>query len=141
VDLTWKWKPLQANTYRSFTAQAEGLRSRRDVETLNGTALGGETITSAGGYLYLEGQWTKRWKFGLRGDLTGFPDSETDRTWAAVGVARWAPSEFQEFRFQVKRTRLNPGAAARTSADGDQEDTRVYFEWIPIIGAHGAHKY
>jgi hypothetical protein len=141
VDLTWKWKPLQANTYRSFTAQAEGLRSRRDVETLNGTALGEETITSTGGYLYLEGQWAKRWKFGLRGDLTGFPDSETDRTWAAVGVARFSPSEFQEFRLQVKRTRLNPGAAARTNADGDQEDTRVYFEWIPIIGAHGAHKY
>jgi hypothetical protein len=55
-------------------------------------------------------------------------------------VARFAATEFQEFRFQVKRTRYNPGAAARTSAD-DQEDTRVYFEWIPIIGAHGAHKY
>jgi hypothetical protein len=141
VDLTWKWKPLQANTYRSFTAQAEALRSRRDVETLTGATLDGETVTSAGGYLYLEGQWTKRWKFGVRGDLTGFPDSETDRIWAAVGVARFAPSEFQEIRFQVKRTRLNPGAAARTNLDGDQEDTRVYFEWIPIIGAHGAHKY
>ena len=141
VDFTWKWKPLQANTYRSFTAQAEALRSRRHVETLAGATLEDDTIASAGGYLYLEGQWTKRWKIGLRGDLTGYPDSETDRLWGVAGVARFSPSEFQEFRFQVKRTRYNEGAAARTSADADQEDTRIYFEWIPIIGAHGAHKY
>jgi uncharacterized small protein (DUF1192 family) len=141
VDLTWKWKPLQANTYRSFTAQAEALRSRRHVETLAGTTLEEDTVASAGGYLYLESQWTKRWKVGLRGDLSGYPDSETDRLWGVSGVARFSPSEFQEFRFQVKRTRSNEGAAARTSADADQEDTRVYFEWIPIIGAHGAHKY
>ncbi|HET8947758.1 MAG TPA: hypothetical protein VFQ07_12320, partial [Candidatus Polarisedimenticolia bacterium] len=112
-----------------------------DVETLTGTTLAEDTIASAGGYLYLEGQWAKRWKLGLRGDLTGYPDSETDRLWGVSGVARFAPSEFQEIRFQVKRTRYNTGAAARTNADADQEDTRVYFEWIPIIGAHGAHKY
>lgn len=141
ADVTWKWKPLQANTYRSLTAQAEALRSRRHVETLAGTSLDEDTVSSGGGYLYLEGQWVKRWKVGLRGDLAGFPDSETDRTWAAAGVVRFAPSEFQEIRFQVKRTRLNPGAAARLSGDGDQEDTQVFFEWIPIIGAHGAHKY
>jgi len=141
LDVTWKWKPLQANTYRSFTAQAEALKSRRHVETLTGATLEEDTIASAGGYLYLEGQWAKRWKFGLRGDLTGYPDSETDRLWGVAGVARFAPSEFQEIRFQVKRTRYNPGAAARTSDDADREDTRVYFEWIPIIGAHGAHKY
>jgi hypothetical protein len=141
VDVTWKWKPLQANTYRSFTAQAEALRSRRHVETFTGVTLAEDTVASAGGYLYLEGQWTKRWKFGLRGDLTGYPDSETDRLWDVAGVARFAPSEFQEIRFQVKRTRYNPGAAARVSDDADQDETRVYFEWIPIIGAHGAHKY
>jgi hypothetical protein len=141
VDVTWKWKPLQANTYRSFTVQAEALRSRRHVETFTGVTLAEDTVASAGGYLYLEGQWTKRWKFGLRGDLTGYPDSETDRLWDVAGVARFAPSEFQEIRFQVKRTRYNPGAAARVSDDADQDETRVYFEWIPIIGAHGAHKY
>lgn len=141
MDITWKWKPLQANTYRSFTAQTEALWSRRDVEVLTGGVLEDDTIASSGGYLYLEGQWIKRWKIGVRGDLAGFPDSETDRTWSAAGVVKFAPSEFQEIRFQVKRTRLNPGAAARLGGDGDQEDTQVFFEWIPIIGAHGAHKY
>ena len=141
ADVTWKWKPLHANTYRSFTAQAEALFSRRDVETLSGAALDEETIASSGGYLYLEGQWLKRWKLGLRGDLTGYPDSETDRTWGVAGVVRFAPSEFHEIRFQAKRTRLNPGAAARLGGDGDQEDTQVFFQWIPVIGAHGAHKY
>ncbi|HZN02634.1 MAG TPA: hypothetical protein VFD06_03500 [Candidatus Polarisedimenticolia bacterium] len=141
ADVTWKWKPLSANTYRSLTAQAEVLRSRRHAQTLSGASLDEEILTSDGGYLYLEGQWIKRWKIGLRGDLAGFPDSETDRTWSAAGVVKFAPSEFQEIRFQVKRTRLNPGAAARAGGDGDQEDTQVFFEWIPIIGAHGAHKY
>lgn len=139
LDITWKWKPLQQNTYHAFLAQAEALQTRRQVQTLEGAALVDDDVRSTGGYLYVEDQWVKRWKAGMRFDLTGFPDSETDRIWSASGVVKFLPSEFQELRFQVKRTRRNPGAAARF--DGDQDDTQVYFEWIPVIGAHGAHKY
>jgi hypothetical protein len=141
LDVTWKWKPLQQNTYRSFSWQTEALLSRRRVQALDpGLFLTESTIGSAGGYTYVEGQWTKRWKVGLRYDLSGFPDSEVDRLRGASGVVRFIPSEFQELRFQVKHTRFNESAALRFGAD-DEDDTRLFFEWIPVIGAHGAHKY
>jgi hypothetical protein len=139
ADITWKWKPLQHNTERSFTWQTEVLRSYRDVQTLVGSALVSESIASLGGYTYLETQWRRRWKYGLRYDLTGAPDSADARLWAVAGVVRFIPSEFQEIRFEVRHTRLNAEAAALL--DADQDDTRVFFEWIPVIGAHGAHKY
>ncbi len=139
-DVTYKWKPLQLNTYRSFLWQTELLRSRRDVEVLTPTlTLQPDTISSLGGYSYLEWQFAKRWKGGLRYDLSGFPDSETDREQAAAAVIRLIPSEFQELRFEVKQTRRNASAALRFG--GDKDDTQVFFEWIPVIGAHGAHPY
>lgn len=140
LDVTWKWKPLQQNTYRSLWWQTEALLSRRRVQVLDPALFLDETtIASAGGYSYLEGQWTKRWKLGLRYDLSGLPDSEVDREWGAAGVVKFIPSEFQELRFQVKYTRFNESAAQRFGADED--DTRLLLEWIPVIGAHGAHKY
>jgi hypothetical protein len=139
IDLTWKWKPLQRNVYRSFLWQTEVLTSRRDVEVLSGLALEPAVVSSLGGYSYLEAQFTKRWRFGARFDLSDFPDAEGDRERALSAVVRFQPSEFQEIRFQVKRTARNDGAALRF--DGDEEDTRLFFEWIPVIGAHGAHKY
>jgi hypothetical protein len=54
-------------------------------------------------------------------------------------VIRFQPSEFQEIRFQYKHTRRNEDAAARF--DGERDDDQIFFEWIPVIGAHGAHKF
>ena len=142
LDVTWKWKPLGQNTYRSFAWQTELLRSRRDVDLLvpgPSPALEPATVSSLGGYSYLEWQFAKCWRGGLRYDRSGFPDSETDLEQSAVAVVRFQPSEFQELRFQIKQTRRNDSAALRLG--GDEEDTRIYFEWIPVIGAHGAHKY
>jgi hypothetical protein len=140
MDVTFKWKPLQLNTYRSFLWQTEWLRSRRDVDVLTpALTLAHDTVSSPGGYSYLEWQFAKRWKGGLRYDLAGFPDSETARETAAAAVVRFVPSEFQELRFEIKQIWRNDSAALRFG--GDTDDTRVYFEWIPVIGAHGAHKY
>jgi hypothetical protein len=139
ADITWKWKPLQYNTERSFLWQTEVLRAHRDQESLQGTALVDGSVASLGGYTYLEAQWRKRWRWGVRGDLTGYPDSETARASGVAGVVRFIPSEFQEIRFQVRRSWFNDEAAALR--DGDDADTRVFFEWIPVIGAHGAHRY
>lgn len=139
LDLTYKWKPLTLNVYRSFAWQTELLRSRRDVERLSGGVLVPSTVSSLGGYTYLEWQLAKRWRIGGRYDLSGFPDAEPDRERAVSALVRVQPSEFQELRFQIKRTRRNDAAALRF--DGETDDTRVFFEWIPVIGAHGAHKY
>jgi len=142
IDLTYKWKPLQQNVYRSFTWQTEFLSSRRDTQTLASLApptLATDRITSYGGYSYIEWQTAKRWRIGGRYDLSELPDDDGARIRAASGVVRFQPSEFQELRFEIKTTRRNDVAALRFG--GDERDTQVFFEWIPVIGAHGAHKY
>ena len=140
IDLTYKWKPVQMNVYRSFLWQTEALRSRRDVDVLtSGPALQPDVVSSSGGYSYLEYQFAKRWRVGARYDRSGFPDSESARESAMSGVVRYQPSEFQEIRFQFKRTSRNDEAALRF--DGENDDSQLFFEWIPVIGAHGAHKY
>jgi hypothetical protein len=141
VDLTYKWKPLRLNVYKSFLWQTELLRSRRDVDVLDAAApaLAPKSVSSLGAYSYVEWQPRKRWKIGARYDLSGFPDDRTAREWAGSAVVRFRPSEFQEIRFQLKRTVRNAAAAARFG--DDDRDNQIFFAWIPAIGAHGAHKY
>lgn len=140
LDLTYKWRPPQRNLYRSFLWQTEILRSRREVQKLTPLFdLDAGAVTSLGGYSYLEAQFVKRWRTGLRVDVSGLPQDERGRMWAASTVVRFQPSEFQELRFQVRHSRLNERAAMLTGED--REDTRILFQWIPIIGAHGAHEY
>ncbi len=141
LDLTYKWKPLRLNVYRSFLWQNELLRGRRDLDVLDAVApaLARGSVSSLGSYSYVEWQLRKRWRVGARYDLSGFPDDRTARERGGSAVVRFQPSEFQEIRFQFKRTLRNPGAAARF--DGEESDNQVFFEWIPVIGAHGAHKY
>ncbi len=141
IDLTYKWKPLRLNVYKSFLWQNELLRSHRDLDILDaaGPGLVSGSVSSLGGYSYIEWQLHKRWRIGARYDLSGFPDDRSARESAGSAVVRFQPSEFQEVRLQFTHTMRNSGAAARF--DGEENDNQVFFEWIPVIGAHGAHKY
>ncbi len=143
LDLPFKWKPLRLNVYRSFLWQTEVLHSRRDLEVLVGSglasALSPATVSSYGGYSYLEWHLAKGGRVGARYDLSELPDEKAAREWATVAVVRYQPTEFQELRFELKRRVRNAAAAPRF--DGEPDDTQLFFEWIPVIGAHGAHPY
>lgn len=140
VDVTFKRKPLQRNTYRAFLWQTEFLKSHRHVETVGPfLTLEEDSVTSTGGYTYLEGQFTKRWRFGGRYDWTELPEDSGAMLRSGSAVVRFVPSEFQEIRFQISQIHRNGTAADLLHEDDD--DTRLFFEWIPVIGAHGAHKY
>jgi hypothetical protein len=139
ADLTFKWKPLSRNTYQSAVLQAEAMRSRRDVEVLEGTVLRRETSDVWGGYAYGEYQFAKRWRGGIRYDRTGFPGVEEATQRAVSAVLRILPTEFQEVRVQFRHTTRNHAAALLF--DDEADDDQVFFEWIPAIGAHGAHPY
>src|SRR5262249_54746575 len=128
------------NVYKSWLWQTEVLQSRRDVEILTpAMTLDRDTVTSRGGYTYLEYQWTKRWRAGGRYDLSDFPDDDSAHEWSGSAVVKFQLSEFQEIRFQYSYTHRNDEAALRF--DGKADDNRIFFEWIPVIGAHGAHKF
>jgi len=53
MDLTYKWKPVQFNTYQSFTWQSEAYFSNAD--TLNH-----KTVNSFGMYSFINFQFSKR---------------------------------------------------------------------------------
>lgn len=139
-DFTYRWKPVGYNVYRSFLWQSEYLYGIRDQQFLTpAMTLGEGTVRSSGGYSYLEWQFARRWRVGGRYDRSELPDDPDALVWAASGVIRFQPSEWQELRFQIKRIGRNSEAALRLQ--DVREDTQLFFEWIPIIGAHGAHKY
>src|SRR6266571_2493597 len=125
IDLTYKWKPLRLNVYRSFLWQNELLRSHRDLDIFDAAAPGlvSGSVSSLGGYSYIEWQLRKRWRIGARYDLSGFPDDRTARESAGSAVVRFQPSEFQELRLQFTHTMRNSGAAARF--DGEENDNQV----------------
>jgi len=143
VDLTYKWKPVRMNVYKSFLWQTEALQSRRHLDVLMdplGTPfLDPQVMDASGGYSHVEWQFAKRWRVGSRYDWSGFPDDDRARERAISAVVRFLPSEFQEIRLQYKRTSRNDEAALRF--DGERDDSQLFFQWIPVIGAHGAHKY
>jgi len=140
ADLTYKWKPVQFNVYRSFTWQTEFLQARRRVESLEPSGLlDRRTVRSFGAYSLVEYQFAKRWRAGVRYDHTEFPDDDGAWERGASAIVRIQPTEFQEFRIQFKHTGRNDAAARMFDDIGSENEWFV--EWIPAIGAHAAHKY
>lgn len=123
VDATFKWKPVQFNTYQSFTAQVETFFSRMEIEDSN--------ISTWGMYALASYQLARRWLIIGRLDHSDIPD---DPTWNENGLSAtlgWYITEFQKIEFGVKRTW------------SDHLDT-VYsavVRAIFVIGTHGAHEY
>jgi len=123
-DLTYKWKPLQFNTYKSFTWQNEALVNRSKIS-------GNDIIKTYGGYSYAEYQIRKRWFTGIRYDYAGLPDTKGQRDQAASLLLRFQPTEFQILALQYKYTDSNYA----------RNYSQVVLRAIFGIGKHAAHAY
>lgn len=123
-DLTYKWKPVQFNTYNSFAWQTEGLMSMAD--TVSGT-----TVTSYGAYSMLEYQIEKRTFVGTRIDYAGLPGIEKSADRTASVLLRFQPTEFQIFALEFQNVNRNYAPSYR----------QVVFRAIFGIGTHAAHAY
>lgn len=124
VDITYKWKPLQFNTYQSFELQSEWLWSNRQITS-------SENIKSIGGYLYTSLQVAKRWFLGNRFDYSNHPDDDTFIERGISGIAGWYATEFQKIELQLKHTTSN----------GFDPYNQLMLRSVFVIGAHGAHQY
>jgi hypothetical protein len=124
ADLTYKWKPVQLNTYHSLTWQSEFFYSNKDL---------GENVTvnSFGLYSFIRYQIAKRWFLTGRFDYGEKPYNNTITENAFSLTAGWEATEFQKIEFEAKTT------------DGNNEDRfyQAWLRWIFVIGAHGAHQY
>jgi len=123
IDVTYKWKPLQFNTYKSFTLQAEALFSRRTNED--------DVIESSGMYALVNYQLAEQWFLIARFDHSDLPENADWNEKAISGTLGWYLSEFQKLQFGLK-TSWGP------------EFDRTYQAvagLVFVIGTHGAHEY
>ena len=124
ADLTYKWKPLQFNTYRSFTWQTEGFCSRAQSAP-------GASVRALGLYSFITYQVSKRWFLTGRYDFSNIPYSDTFSEQAFSATAGWYATEFQKIELEGKYTADN---AQNIFYQG-------FLRWIFVIGSHGAHQY
>jgi len=124
IDLTYKWKPLQFNTYQSFVLQAEAIWSNK---RLSGT----ETMKSWGMYALVTYQVGKRWFLTGRFDYSNLPDNALFVERAYSGGLGWYATEFQKVEVEYKATTSNVYPKVN----------QVFLRSVFVIGAHGAHAY
>lgn len=124
LDLTYKWKPLQFNTYQSFVWQSEAFFSKAryapDAE-----------ISSWGMYSFITYQIEKRWFLTGRFDYSNFPYSAQLVERAYSATLGWYATEFQKIELEAKST----------SSNFHDQFQQAMLRWIFVIGSHGAHAY
>jgi len=124
IDITYKWKPVQMNTYRSLTWQNELYFS-------NAMQPDNSSLKSFGMYSFIQYQLAKRWFLTGRYDYSQKPYDKSIVEQAYSLTAGWYATEFSKLEFEAKTTK-------------DDIDGRYYqgwLRWIFVIGAHGAHQY
>lgn len=127
ADLTYKWKPVQLNTYKSLTWQSELFYSNAKYSSK-------EMSNSFGLYSFIEYQIAKRWFLTGRYDYAQKPYDKNIVEQAYSLCGGWLATEFQKIEFEGKGTSLNSHSAK--SGYG-----QFWLRWIFVIGAHGAHQY
>src|SRR5574338_1646223 len=125
ADLTYKWKPVQLNTYRSLTWQSEFCYSNAAMPGNAGAK------NSFGLYSYLQYQLSKRWFLTGRYDYAQKPYDNSIVENAFSLTAGWYATEFSKMEVEAKAT------------DDNSQPTyyQAWLRWIFVIGAHGAHQY
>ena len=126
-DATLRWKPLQTATYRSFTARAEAIRSRREQPGADASSLG----------WFVSGEWqlAKRWFVGGRYDAADHADDDSLTDSGEAAVLTFWPSEFSQLRGELRHRRYE--LLDRDPIDANELLMQLQF----AIGAHGAHPF
>jgi hypothetical protein len=124
LDLTYKWKPIQFNTYKSFTWQSEAYFSNARVSA-------DTTVNSFGMYSFINFQFSKRLFFTGMYSYSDRPYSEDIHENSFSATIGWYATEFQKIEIE--------GVTA--SGNKMSNLSRVLLRWIFVIGTHGAHQY
>jgi hypothetical protein len=124
ADLTYKWKPVQMNTYRSVTWQSEFYYGHANL-------MENFSVNSFGLYSFLQYQLAKRWFLTGRYDYAQKPYDKdiVEQAWSVT--AGWYATEFSKIELEGKTTDDNI----------EKRYYQAWLRWIFVIGAHGAHQY
>jgi hypothetical protein len=124
ADLTYKWKPVQMNTYRSVTWQSEFYYGHANL-------MENFSVNSFGLYSFLQYQLAKRWFLTGRYDYAQKPYDKDIIEQAYSLTAGWYATEFSKIEMEGKTTDDNVA----------KRYYQAWLRWIFVIGAHGAHQY
>jgi hypothetical protein len=124
ADLTYKWKPVKMNTYKSIAWQTEFFYGDANLSRNN-------SIHSFGLYSFLQYQIAKRWFLTGRYDYGEKPFNKEIREQAYSLTAGWYATEFSKIEVEGKTTDDNI----------NKPFYQAWLRWIFVIGAHGAHQY
>lgn len=124
IEVTYKWKPLRLNTYKSLLLQTEALWNQTKMAET-------EKIKSWGMYTLATYQLQKRWFLTGRFDYANRPDNASFVERAFSGTLGWLATEFQKAEIEFKIT----------SSNAAEHTTQVLLRSVFVIGAHGAHAY
>lgn len=125
IDLTYKWKPLQRSTYKSFEWQTELFFS--EVETGPD-----QSVDSWGMYSWMQYQVARRWFLtGMYSYAQQPLDSNLEEQAISANIG-WYATEFQK---------LEIGPQLLTESNFGDGVFSLRFRWVFVIGAHGAHQY
>ena len=123
-DLTYKYKPVAMNTYKSLTWQSEFYYSHnKQTET--------DAANAFGLYSFLQYQLSKTYFLTGRYDYGEKPYNSSIKEQAYSLTLGWYATEFSKIEVEAKTT-------------DDNITSRFYqawLRWIFVIGAHGAHQY
>jgi hypothetical protein len=130
VDLTYKWKPIRYNTYKSVTFQNEFYYSQAMLDS--------GKVNAIGFYSLLNVQIAKRTFIAGRYDYSNRPNSAQFVQQSGSVTWGWYATEFQKIEVEGKYTTMNE----RLPENNDEKNCVMgYLRWIFVIGTHGAHQY
>jgi hypothetical protein len=124
ADITYKWKPVKLNTYKSLTWQSELYYSQANYTST-------DSRNSFGLYSFLQYQLAKRWFLTGRYDYAEKPYDRSIVEQAYSLTAGWYATEFSKIELEGKTTDETVGSRYY----------QAWLRWIFVIGAHGAHQY
>lgn len=130
-DLTYKWKPVQFNTYKSFTFQNEFYYSHSQQ-------LDNSIINALGFYSMLNMQVGKRTFLTGKFDYSNSPSSRQFVQKSGSLTLGWEATEFQKIEIEAKYTAMNEGLEENNF---EKNFGKAFLRWIFVIGSHGAHRY
>jgi hypothetical protein len=122
-DLTFKWRPVEAERYRGFDWTTEVLWAKK------GSTPGGRPV--GGGTSAVRAQFAQRWWLQARGSVLGVPRGDGPRTLRGELGGAFVPSEFSALRLQV--------AAEKTT--NERFVFEAFLQAIFSIGPHPSHSY
>jgi hypothetical protein len=133
-DATLRWKPLRRAIYKSFLFRTELFWSARDQLSAAVPNLF-ETQHAFGMYSSAEYRVNRRWTVGGRFDRSGHATNARLTDSGFSGILTYWPSEFSQIRGQYRFGHLATDPADFSNAN------EILFQFLFVMGAHGAHPF